>query len=111
MQPFEQALRQRGLAFQSMGAQAFRRFDWRVPGVKLLTLHSAKGLEFPLVVVAGLQALPFKGEPMDEALRLLYVAMTRATRELVLSTQGRSPVVERVRQALQAVAAQFAQQA
>jgi ATP-dependent exoDNAse (exonuclease V) beta subunit len=47
---------------------------------------------------------------MDEALRLLYVAMTRATRELVLSTHGRSPVVERVRQALQAVAAQFARQ-
>ena len=110
MQPFEQVLRQRGLAFQSMGAQAFRRFDWRAPGVKLLTLHSAKGLEFPLVAVAGLQALPFKGEPMDEALRLLYVAMTRATRELVLSTHGRSPVVERVRQALQAVAAQFARQ-
>ena len=90
-----------------MGAQAFRRFDWRAPGVKLLTLHSAKGLEFPLVCVAGLQALPFSGEPMDEALRLLYVAMTRATRELVLSTHGRSPVVELVRDALAAVVRQF----
>jgi Nuclease-related domain/AAA domain/UvrD-like helicase C-terminal domain len=114
MQPFEQALRRRGLPFQSMGTQAFRRFDWRAPGLKLLTLHSAKGLEFPLVVVAGLQALPFKGEPMDEALRLLYVAMTRATRELVLSAHGpagRSPVVERVRQGLQVVAGRFAEQA
>jgi superfamily I DNA/RNA helicase len=110
MGPFEQALRRRGLALQSMASLAFRRFDWRAPGVKLLTLHSAKGLEFPLVVVAGLQALPFKGEPIDDALRLLYVAMTRATRELVLSAHGPSPVVQRVRQALQAVSAHFAGQ-
>jgi len=39
--------------------------------------------------------------------RLLYVAMTRATRELVLLAHGRSAVVERVREALAAVARQF----
>ena len=108
MRPFEAALRRRGLPMQSMGSQAFRRFDWRAGGVKLITLHSAKGLEFPLVVVAGLQALPWPGEPLPDAMRLLYVAMTRATRELVLSAHGRSAAVSQVRQALQRVSARFA---
>jgi ATP-dependent exoDNAse (exonuclease V) beta subunit len=44
---------------------------------------------------------------VDEALRLLYVGMTRATHELVLSAHGSSPVVQRVRQALQQVSRQF----
>jgi len=86
---------------------AFRRFDWAAPSIKLVTMHSAKGLEFPLVFVAGLQALPWRDEPLDEAVRLLYVAMTRATRELVLSTHGPSAVVQRVKAALAAVAQQF----
>jgi Nuclease-related domain/UvrD-like helicase C-terminal domain/AAA domain len=107
MRPLEQALQRRGLAVQAMNASAFRRFDWAAPSIKLVTMHSAKGLEFPLVFVAGLQALPWRDEPLDEAVRLLYVAMTRATRELVLSTHGPSAVVQRVKAALAAVAQQF----
>ena len=107
MRPIEQALARRGVPLQSMNALAFRRFDWRRPSVKLLTMHSAKGLEFGLVVVAGLQALPLRDEAVEDAVRLLYVAMTRATRELVLSAHGPSALVERVREALAAVARQF----
>ena len=83
MKPIEQTLARRPLAVQSMASEAFRRFDWRRPSVKLVTLHSAKGLEFPLVFVAGLQALPMRDETLEDAARLLYVAMTRATHELV----------------------------
>ncbi len=104
LHPFEQALARHGLAFQSMGQQAFRRFDWQRPGVKLLTLHSAKGLEFAQVFVASLQAMPMQGEALTDALRLLYVGMTRATRALVLSAHGRSAVVDRVRQGVAMVA-------
>jgi hypothetical protein len=107
MPAIERALTRRGLALQSMATQAPRQFNWRSPAVRLLTLHSAKGLEFPLVFVAGLQALPVRDESVDEALRLLYVGMTRATHELVLSAHGSSPVVLRVRQALQQVSRQF----
>jgi hypothetical protein len=107
MQPIERALAQRRIPLQSMNALAFRRFDWSRPSVKLLTLHSAKGLEFTLVIVAGLQSLPLGDEPLEDAVRLLYVAMTRATRDLVLSAHGPSPLVERVRDALAAVAQQF----
>ena len=107
LHPFEQALTRRHLPIQSMGQQAFRRFDWQLPGIKLLTMHSAKGLEFAQVFVASLQAVPMQGEPLANALRLLYVAMTRATRELVLSAHGRSAVVDRVRAGLGEVARHF----
>lgn len=109
--PVTQALQKRHIAVQSMAFDAVREFGWNQPSVKLLTMHSAKGLEFPLVCVIGLQALPFKDEPMDEEARLLYVAMTRATQRLVLSSTGGSPMVDRVKNSLEAVAAQFAQMA
>jgi superfamily I DNA/RNA helicase len=108
MKSIEQALARRSIPVQSMNSQAFRRFDWGRPSVKLLTMHSAKGLEFPLVFVAGLQALPTRDESMEDAARLLYVSMTRATQDLVLSAHGSSPIVSRVKESLGEVARQFA---
>jgi hypothetical protein len=108
MKPIEQALGRRGLPVQSMNSHAFRRFDWGRPSIKLITMHSAKGLEFPMVFVAGLQALPMKDESMEDAARLLYVAMTRATQDLVLSAHGSSPIVARVKDSLGDVARRFA---
>ena len=107
MRPIEQALERRHLAVESMRVEDVRRFDWKRRSVKLLTMHSAKGLEFPLVFVAGLQALPMKDESLDDAVRLLYVAMTRATGSLVLSAHGNSLVVERARASLSEVTQQF----
>ena len=108
MRPIEQALARRRLPVQSMNSQAFRRFDWRQPCVRLLTMHSAKGLEFPLVFVAGLQALPMRDESQEDAARLLYVAMTRATHDLVLAAHGSSPIVDLVKASLADVAQRFA---
>lgn len=53
--------------------------------VLAVTMHSCKGLEFPLVAVAGVAPLADGAEPSPEEAKLLYVAMTRATRELVVS--------------------------
>jgi uncharacterized protein (TIGR00375 family) len=68
--------------------------------VALLTLHAAKGLEFPLVFIAGCQdgllPLRFPGRPpadLEEERRLLYVGMTRARRRLVL-TEARRRLVQ-----------------
>ncbi len=66
---------------------------WQVDrGIALMTLHSAKGLEFGAVVVAGLEhgLLPHlnaggKVEDIEEERRLLYVGMTRAKARLFLS--------------------------
>ena len=60
--------------------------------VALMTMHAAKGLEFPLVVIAGLEQGLFplaKAEQdpkeQEEERRLFYVGITRARQELVLS--------------------------
>ncbi len=103
------ALRLRGIALQAMNEPGFRSFDWHAPSVKLITLHSAKGLEFGLVIVVGLDAMPYMNQPMDEELRLLYVGMTRATHELVLSAAGSSPMVQRVKNSLEAMACERGQ--
>ncbi|MEM6792561.1 MAG: UvrD-helicase domain-containing protein [Acidobacteriota bacterium] len=62
-------------------------------GVALMTMHSAKGLEFKGVVVAGLEEglLPHYNskssvEDLEEERRLLYVGMTRAEERLVITT-------------------------
>ena len=60
--------------------------------VQIMTLHSAKGLEFPLVVVGGLVRglLPMGHDDTDyeEERRLLYVGITRARRRLLLTYSG-----------------------
>jgi len=52
--------------------------------VKFLTMHSCKGLEFPLVAIPGVGSLGVDEQRKEEDARLLYVAMTRATRELIV---------------------------
>jgi len=60
-------------------------------GVRVMTIHASKGLEFDHVFVAGLEErmLPFtlynENPDIEEEKRLLYVAMTRARRGLWLS--------------------------
>jgi superfamily I DNA/RNA helicase len=53
--------------------------------VKLITMHSSKGLEFPLVCIPAISAPSKKKDDLQDEARLLYVAMTRATQELVMT--------------------------
>ncbi|MDI7276605.1 MAG: ATP-dependent helicase, partial [Anaerolineae bacterium] len=79
-------------------------------GISLLTMHAAKGLEFPAVVLVGLAEgiVPWKdaaedaadGDALAEERRLFYVALTRAAEVLVLigppgAPAGRSPAQSR----------------
>ena len=64
--------------------------------VVMMTMHSAKGLEFPVVFVVGMEEGIFPGtrclgdpEEMEEERRLCYVALTRAKQRLYLTCAGR----------------------
>ncbi|MEX2584418.1 MAG: UvrD-helicase domain-containing protein [Gemmatimonadota bacterium] len=70
--------------------------DPSAPVVSLMTLHNAKGLEFPIVFVAGLEEGLFPlsrvlDEPaeLEEERRLFYVGITRAEEKLFLTTARR----------------------
>ena len=76
--------------------------------VKLLTMHSCKGLEFPFVIVPGLGSLPHEGQREADEARLLYVAMTRATERLVLIHHLDSVFSRRIRDSINEVQAQLA---
>ena len=68
------------------------KYDENADVVTMMTMHSAKGLEFPCVFVVGMEDGLFPGnramgdeEEMEEERRLCYVAMTRAKEKLTLT--------------------------
>jgi superfamily I DNA/RNA helicase len=70
--------------------------------VALLTLHASKGLEFPLVFIAGCEngILPLRlpwlpPADVEEERRLLYVGMTRAQQHLILTAASRRTLAGR----------------
>ena len=67
-------------------------YDEDADSVTLMTMHSAKGLEFPYVFIIGMEDGVFPGdlaryseEEMEEERRLCYVAITRAKRRLTIT--------------------------
>lgn len=67
------------------------RWNQSAEAVTMMTIHNAKGLEFPMVFITGLEEglLPHSAsfdtrEDLEEERRLFYVAITRAQRELYL---------------------------
>ncbi|MBF0523613.1 MAG: UvrD-helicase domain-containing protein [Deltaproteobacteria bacterium] len=97
--PLEQALSEAGIPFQKAGEAPLAEvdeLDFTAEKVSLLTMHSAKGLEFKVVFIVGLEdnIIPYRPEnrpAADEAeeRRLFYVALTRAGSLLYL-TRARS---------------------
>ena len=72
--------------------------------VKLMTFHSSKGLEFPVVFVPSLESMPLIEHDVAGEAKLLYVAMTRAMERLLLTHHGDSLFVERLKEVLAPIA-------
>lgn len=67
-------------------------YDAKTEKVSLMTMHAAKGLEFPVVFIAGCERglIPYQGSvsgysDQNEERRLFYVALTRAKEQLYLT--------------------------
>jgi DNA helicase-2/ATP-dependent DNA helicase PcrA len=83
----------------SLLSEADEESGTREAKVWLMTMHAAKGLEFPLVVIAGMEEGLFPHsrssedlEELEEERRLCYVGMTRAQSHLVLTSAARRRV-------------------
>ncbi len=99
--------------FQASGIPAFwlqekkqnRHFDPSADTVKIMTIHSSKGLEFPIVAIPGIGFLPYKNNDSSKEARLLYVGMTRAVDHLVLTYHSSSLFAEKLLAARSRIAA------
>jgi DNA helicase-2/ATP-dependent DNA helicase PcrA len=99
----EEAFRSSGIPFQrakkSVPEEEAEALDPRAEAVTLMTIHASKGLEFPIVFIAGCEdgIIPYLpagesaicSDELDEERRILYVAMTRAQDELYLTRSER----------------------
>jgi UvrD-like helicase C-terminal domain/Nuclease-related domain/AAA domain len=82
--------------FEWMRDRSSKRFDSGADTVKVMTLHSSKGLEFPVVAIIGLGSMPHRDATSTDDARLLYVGMTRATERLLMTASRDSMFVNRL---------------
>jgi len=94
----EQMLARRAIPFQWQ--QVNKKYAPNHDSVKLITMHSSKGLEFSLVGIPGLGAALKEDEAVEDEARLLYVAMTRATHELVMTCDGMTAHTDKLKRAM-----------
>lgn len=72
-------------------------YDWLKDSVKLMTIHSSKGLQYQVGIIAGAGFLPYPPGAESECAKLMYVAMTRATHELLITSSKHSSFSARLR--------------
>lgn len=101
---YEKKIRNKRQLYEAMEAMVVFEDDTRVyyasgdkNQVHMLTAHDAKGKEFPVVIIYGIDE--FDREDVEEDRRLLYVALTRAKRVLFLleSYPGKSRFLQEIK--------------
>lgn len=91
----QQALYAQGIPTQWLDSQQEKKsFRPGEDSVKLMTMHSSKGLEFPLVAISGIGYMPGKQHDLAAEAKLLYVAMTRSTDKLLMTCDKKTEFVE-----------------
>jgi superfamily I DNA/RNA helicase len=83
--------------------------DLSVPGVKISTIHSSKGLQFRAVILMWADLLPSNLEDRDDESerKLVYVALTRAEDHLAITHSGSSAYVDEIRRNIEAATPAF----
>lgn len=93
-QAVKDALDGAGIPVDWLRDSTSKQFNPRLDRVRLMTAHSSKGLQYRVVIVAGAGFLPYKSEQEDA--KVMYVALTRATHELVITTSKTSSFSQRL---------------
>ena len=102
----ERCFREAGIPCQWLSdSRAKKNFRPSHNSVKLMTMHSSKGLEFPMVTVSGIGYLPVRDAEVETEAKLLYVAMTRATENLLLTSHRETAFVAQMREAAESMVA------
>ncbi|MFY9316402.1 MAG: 3'-5' exonuclease [Burkholderiales bacterium] len=94
---FAQAVGRAGIPYELLQSNRFQPAN---DSVKILSMHSSKGLEFPVVFLPCLDAMPAPSMEVAAEAKLLYVAMTRAMDRLHMTHHAKSVFVDRVRAAM-----------
>jgi len=88
------ALRRRQLPFEvRKGSSGFKPL---ADTIKVMTMHASKGLEFPVVALAGVGRMSEAEHDEAEEARLFYVAATRATQKLFIPLAGQGRLAKRL---------------
>jgi superfamily I DNA/RNA helicase len=102
--PLIESLKRRNIPFESQLGKN-HPYNPTHNSVKLITMHSSKGLEFPMVCIPGLGAEIIADEDLQDEARLVYVAMTRATHELIITHGEQTLFVEKMQKAMRTLEA------
>jgi superfamily I DNA/RNA helicase len=70
------------------------------PEIKVITMHASKGLEFPLVALAGIGQMGTADTNAIEEARLFYVASTRATTQLIITLNGNTSLERKLQSSI-----------
>lgn len=106
----EAALEKAGVPFSSAASGSGKQTLFGAGDtVKVVSMHSSKGLEFGLVLIPCLGEMPQAGEPEEDEARLLYVAMTRAIDRLVMTYREPSDFTRRVQDSIAGVRERLAE--
>ncbi|MFW2374247.1 MAG: 3'-5' exonuclease [Gammaproteobacteria bacterium] len=79
-----------------VGKENKAAYDPGKPLVTVLTIHSSKGLEFETVVLAGIDKIQFVADELVDQVRLMYVGMTRAKTQLLITASGNTVFTQRL---------------
>ena len=71
---------------------------YKKEGVSLVTMHSAKGLEFPVVFLPGIEEgiIPYKKDEIESEKKLFYVALTRAKEILYITNVKKRKIYNKI---------------